>query len=686
MTFAIYTMGIAHPPGYPLLTLLGKAFLTLVPANAAFALNLLSALLTATAVGVGAHLIRIILYPPEKRQELFTSIVAMLAATVWGFSNALWATAAGIEVYSLGILLFELSFLALLTFLENQRWRFLFIAGYLFLLGMANHLTIAVLLLPILYVLISSRAPLRVWATLLGLAVLATAVYLYIPIRSSLNPISDWDHPANLSAMIDHITARRYQSFVSGIVLENYLENLWRSIRIWADQAPFIVALIGVAGIFVPSGIKPRARLLIVLIILFNLLTAALYDIPDIEQYFLPAFFLSIIGLVALLDWFFGKFSTQTTRWAVGLTIVFLAVITLARNFPRNDQSENRLAYTYGMNILNCVPANSILISVADNATASLYYLHYVEGIRKDLEIYDVVKTIGMLRRRLQLGNSQQKFSGQELCYELLSSNPDKSYLVKEHMLRKGIPFNYHELPLTPQGMVYKWGRAPFENQIWNKLEMPSLSNFPQNIDFKGLTMLCNLYLCRGEDRQVQGDTTGAISDYREARRIAESSIEASVHNSLGVFLRRRGWPVLADQEYDRALKSAHLTAFEKANILVNKGNLKKDQGKFGEAIDFYNRALALNKTNSDARYNLALAQAYESLGQGKSRDAAGYFENAVSISPSDPRVFFNLGVLYDQNLGDTARALDNYRKFVKYSPPKPEVQAAQNRIQMLSR
>jgi len=685
LTFAIYTMGIAHPPGYPLLTLLGKAFLTLVPVKAAFGLNLLSALLSASAVGAGAHLIRIILYPPAKRRELSALAVCALAAAIWGFSNALWASAVGIEVYALGILLFELSFLALLSFLEKGQWQFLLIAGYLFLLGMTNHLTMMVLLLPIVYVMISSRAPIRVWMILLGLAALAAAAYLYIPIRSAQNPIADWDHPANLSAMIDHITARRYQSFVSGIVLENYIENLWRSIRIWADQAPLIILLLGLPGLFVPSGIKPRVRLLMVLIILFNLLTVALYDIPDIEQYLLPTFFLSVIGIAALIEWLFGRLPIKSARWAVGSIISLLVIITLTKNFPRNDQSENRLAYTYGMNILNCVPPNSILISVADNSNSSLYYLHYVEGIRRDLEIYDPVKTIGMLKKRLGRSESKQGLSGQQLCYNILSSNPDKSYLVKEHMLRKGAPFNYHDLTLTPRGMVYKWGHWPLDNQIWNKLEMPSFADFPQNIDFKGLTMLCNLYLCRGEDRQALGDTSGAISDYREARRIAENSIEASVHNSLGVFLRRSGWPALADQEYDRALKSAHLTAFEKANILVNKGNLKKDERRYGDAIDFYDQALAINQANSDARYNLALPQAYQSLGRGKPEDAVGYFENALSVSRSDPRVYLNLGILYDQNLGDTARAIDNYRHFVKYSPPGPEVQAALQRIQALS-
>ncbi|MEW6104067.1 MAG: DUF2723 domain-containing protein, partial [bacterium] len=40
-----WTLGIAHPPGYPLYTLLGKVFITLIPiGNIAFRMNMQSTL------------------------------------------------------------------------------------------------------------------------------------------------------------------------------------------------------------------------------------------------------------------------------------------------------------------------------------------------------------------------------------------------------------------------------------------------------------------------------------------------------------------------------------------------------------------------------------------------------------------------------------------------------------------
>ena len=198
--------------------------------------------------------------------------------------------------------------------------------------------------------------------------------------------------------------------------------------------------------------------------------------------------------------------------------------------------------------------------------------------------------------------------------------------------------------------------------------------------------MLCNLQLCKGEDLEQAGDTTGAVGQFREARRIAESSDEASVHNSLGVFFRRHNWPMFAEEEYRKALNSEHLTGFERANVLVNIGNLQKDRGGLIEAINLYTMALKINGDNRDAKYNLALATAYLSINRNQPVQAAQQFENALALSGSDPRLNFNLAIIYDQNLKDTTRAIYNYRQFLELAPERPESEQVRRRLAELSR
>lgn len=48
---AAYTLGIPHPPGYPLFTILGKIFITLIPIGSiAYRVNLLSAFFASATV------------------------------------------------------------------------------------------------------------------------------------------------------------------------------------------------------------------------------------------------------------------------------------------------------------------------------------------------------------------------------------------------------------------------------------------------------------------------------------------------------------------------------------------------------------------------------------------------------------------------------------------------------------
>ena len=686
LAFAIYTMGIAHPPGYPLLTLLGKFFLTIIPGNPAYVLNLMSALLASAAVGAGAFVIRVVLFNIEERDRVPTILISAATSAIWGFSNALWASAVGLEVYSLGMLLFQLSLLSLLKFLESRNWNLVIASGYFMFLGLANHLTIVSLALPILVILLVHRAPLNVWLFLAGLLVISVAAYLYIPFRSSHYPIADWDHPASFGALIDHITAQRYRGFISGIVPENYFGNLWRSVRIWAAQAPLWLFPLGIIGIVLPTSIKPKPRLILLAIVAFNLLAVALYDIPDVEQYYLPSFFISTAGLALFLLWIFKRLSSTTSRIGVLAILAFITLLTLARNYERNDQSENRLGYIYGMNILNCVPSNSIIISVADNSNSSLYYLHHVEGIRKDLEIYDPVMTFIGLKRKYGFDLEKPGMTGQEACFKLLSSYPEKSYLVKEHLLRKGTVFNYSDLSLTTHGMVYRWGQWPMDHGVWGKIEIAKFDNPELSLDFKGTIMLSNMHLCIGEDLLALGDTSRALTEFRKARDACARSDEASVHNSLGIFFRRQRWQAMAQEEYELALKSAHLTAFEEANILVNLGNLRKDKGEFSTAGEYYHKALEINSGNTDALYNLALADAYLALNRGEYADATSHFETALTLPGADPRLLFNLGVLYDKSLNDTAKAIRNYKRFVDIAPGLPESQAARHRIDELSK
>jgi len=266
----------------------------------------------------------------------------------------------------------------------------------------------------------------------------------------------------------------------------------------------------------------------------------------------------------------------------------------------------------------------------------------------------------------------------------LARSFPQKSFIVKEHMLARGNPFEYRRMNLYPHGLVYGFKEMEIDLSLWNELVIPSYAELSKNLDFKGMTMIANLHLCRGEDLYKARERREGAAEYAMARRIAESTREASVHNSLGIFFRHEGWPVLARNEYESALSAKHITADERANIFVNLGNLDKDSGKYDKAIEYYLKALEINNENDEANYNLLLARAYSDMKTTDYRSAAENFEKALNMPDPDRRINFNLGVLYDKNLNDRARALYYYKKFIEIYPDSEQAEAAAERVKQL--
>ncbi|MEW6007859.1 MAG: DUF2723 domain-containing protein [bacterium] len=111
-----YTLGIAHPPGYPLYTLLGKVFITLIPfGNIAFRMNMESALFASLCVMMVYFITLKVSGRAEERKNgrIISSVVASL---ILAFSATFWEQAVIAEKYTLNALF------ATLTIFFNLLW------------------------------------------------------------------------------------------------------------------------------------------------------------------------------------------------------------------------------------------------------------------------------------------------------------------------------------------------------------------------------------------------------------------------------------------------------------------------------------------------------------------------------------------------------------------------------------
>ena len=133
-------LGIAHPPGYPLYTLIVHLFTRLPFGNAALLGHLSSAVLGALACGgvyCCARLLGASLVP------------ALTAAWLFAVSEQFWSQAIITEVYTLNALLFFSTYaLALLGVRDPRRGWPLLAAAVTWGAGLANHWPLMVLATP----------------------------------------------------------------------------------------------------------------------------------------------------------------------------------------------------------------------------------------------------------------------------------------------------------------------------------------------------------------------------------------------------------------------------------------------------------------------------------------------------------------------------------------------------------
>ena len=201
------TLGIAHPTGYPLYTLVGWVFAHLPLAGTAIArLNLMAAILCATTAGVLVLVFRrIILLSARSRPEPpFAGIASCGGALLVAFSRTYWAQALEVEVYPLHLLLVSLILLAFLRAgfplpaeeTGERRW---YLFAYAVGLGFTNHMTTIFLAPGLLYLYFARHGGARrSWARLARMSVpffAGLSLYLYVPLRASQNPLLTWGYP-----------------------------------------------------------------------------------------------------------------------------------------------------------------------------------------------------------------------------------------------------------------------------------------------------------------------------------------------------------------------------------------------------------------------------------------------------------------------------------------------------------
>ncbi len=419
------TLGIAHPTGYPLFTILGYLFsLIPLPFTKIFQLNILAAIYCAAGVGVFTYTIKYCLdnisvfkkkssvsesSKKEKKKgkeqaaaekvieipENFKLLSAVFGGLTLAFSRTFWFQSTSVEVYSLHLLLISLIILSLLkayikSFENDKLINWLFFAFFL-ALGFTNHLTTLMILPGTAYLYFSrykfNSASFKKLALMISLfVVVLVIIYLYLPLRAAQNPILNWGNPLDWERIYRHVTGRQYQVwlFTSFDSAGKQFNHFWSILPFEL----FVGLLLALIGLFVSIFKSKALGFFLLITFLFTLFYSINYDIHDIDSYFLLAFvmvsFFATFGALKFLE----MKNLPKNYVLIGLGIVL--AIQLFFNFREVNQSNVYTYEDYTKAVLNTVPENSIIFSYQwDYFISASYYYQFVEDFRRDVTVID---------------------------------------------------------------------------------------------------------------------------------------------------------------------------------------------------------------------------------------------------------------------------------------------------------
>ncbi len=391
---ACHVLGIAHPTGYPLWVLMGRAFDFLpVGGTSAYRVGLLSAACAAAAGAlVTALALRIVGW----------ALPALLAGVAFGLWFPSWSQAVRAEVYGLTGLLFALSLAAF------WRWGQDRLAPRLYWLALAcgfvamHHRTAMLAALPPLVVGLALTRPRRTgiyaWA---GLAfVMPFLFYAYLPIRAAARTPVNWTNPVTWDRFWDHALASQYQGYALS-------HNLGQMAHEAARLAPEVLApavgwsvLLAVVGLplivwggvwwvrrepWVAGPLAVGAGVLAFWVLQWG-------ETADLKVFLQPlGAVLALYGAVGLAC-LGRRFSSSVAQWGtVALVGVVICGTLLRVNWERSDLSDLWQHRDRWVAMLSQLEPNAVFVSDNDVPSFATMYLQSVEEMRQDVTLVRVV-------------------------------------------------------------------------------------------------------------------------------------------------------------------------------------------------------------------------------------------------------------------------------------------------------
>ncbi|GMR25007.1 MAG: hypothetical protein BMS9Abin39_0282 [Ignavibacteria bacterium] len=423
------TLGIAHPTGYPLFTILGYLFsLIPLPMTKIFQLNLLAAIYSSTGIAVFVYTAKLVLdnltsfstskvhttnknkKKSEKEKEKIIDTTPYLTETIkyiiaitgglsLAFSETYWLQSTSVEVYSLHIFLMNIIILSLVkAFLyvekkdDKTNLKLWLIFSVFLALGFTNHMTTLLIIPGAVYLFLSKNkfdaaSIKKIFLMLIVFFSVLFLIYSYLPIRALQNPVLNWGNPQDIERILRHVTGKQYQVWLFASIESAKLQFI-HFIETMPGQFSVNLVLF-IIGIFASYIYAKKFFIFLVTSFLFTVLYSINYEIHDIDPYFLLAYVMISFFIVFGLLKFFSFVKLKSLEAIIAIVVVFIS-IQFYTNINKVNQNEIYTYEDYTRSILNSVSPGGIIFSYQwDYFISASYYFRFVENYRKDVAVVD---------------------------------------------------------------------------------------------------------------------------------------------------------------------------------------------------------------------------------------------------------------------------------------------------------
>ncbi len=431
MIAGAYTLGVAHPPGYPVYVTIGKLFTFLPFGNVAFRVNLMSSFFASMTSVMIYYITRAMLDDKDDerfalfKRLRFSDIAGILAALAFAFSYNLWAWSVVSKFYTMN------AFVVACILMLLIRWRrarmeegdkdgshslaYLYTISFVFGIAAVVHISQFVLIpVYILYILIvdgsvfydfkdllkpgASKSPLALLQRLhiktilimLFFLALGHSIYLHVPLRASRHPLINWGMGTDWK-QFKWIYNREGYPTVGG---ERSWKLFWDQMKSFNLVREFTWAGIPLILIGLWGHFKKDWRIFTILVFGSVFLIAGIIiggnppeeDIFLLQQFYIPVYiFLCVVMGGAIYMFLKIRPKNLILSAMILLLVILYPASELKAHYWENDRSDNFIAYDMGNAELNFAPQFSVLFTWGDSGAFPMWYLQDVERKRPDV-------------------------------------------------------------------------------------------------------------------------------------------------------------------------------------------------------------------------------------------------------------------------------------------------------------